>query len=332
MSETESKTPAPTNMPESTDHNVTAESMFNPSTPENAIPASMTQEHPGPVQPDIPPLPETMKDLTSTPATTPETSEALVVIPGARPQEHTAAPESSAPQLLRSPARHQSKAARKHPTPRNAVVDVPAGDIEVMEVMPPAHPGELSSMDMDYRKVREAIVSTGFKAGFEAAKALHEIYSYCGGALWKSEYQSFEMYCRTKWNYQKSQAYRLVEAGEFITELEISHSPRGENLPVNEGQVRPLLANVPRELRVECWQEIVTGKIPGELTSTIVAAGVRKFLVGKGIETKREKPAKGTEKSAIAVKFSSILRDVEQFLTLATLACRACQPAASACW
>ena len=207
-----------------------------------------------------------------------------------------------------------------HPGSVNVKVERDSLSAEDVEIMSLALPGGLSVDDLAYRKEREAVVTAGVNSCIAAGRALFEIKTYHDGALWK-EFHSFEEYCRAKWNYQKSQAYRLVDTGEFITDLETGHSPRGENLPVNEGQVRPLLANVPRELRVECWQQIVKEKPSAELTSTIVGTEVRKFLMEKGIETMRLKSTKVTEKPAMAVNFSTILREVEQFLTLATLQC-----------
>ena len=322
MSEAESQSPAPTIMSESTDHKITAEFIINHATPGNGIPASMTHEHQVPVQLGIPPLPEEVMRLSSTQvADATETSEALVVTPGARPQEHIAVPVSgSSIEHLKSPAKPPTKDARKYSPRRNAVVDIPAHDLEVTEIMAPINPGELSVDDLAYRKEREAVVTAGVNSCIAAGRALFEIKTYHDGSLWK-EFHSFEEYCRAKWNYQKSQAYRLVDTGEFITDLETGHSPRGENMPVNEGQVRPLLANVPRELRVECWQQIVKEKPSAELTSTIVGTEVRKFLMEKGIETMRLKSTKVTEKSTDAAGLTITLREVEHLLNLALFPC-----------
>jgi len=185
-------------------------------------------------------------------------------------------------------------------------------------VMPPAHPVELSAEDIAYRQKREAIVTTAVKASIAAAKALYEIFSYCGGVLWKADFSSFEEYCRAKWGYQKSQGYRLLETGGFIIDLEKSHSPIGECMPQNEGQLRPLFANVPKELRLECWKEMVQCNPPVELNYKIVDAEVRKFLSAKGIKTKPSKPAKSTEKPAKTSDFSVTQGIVEKFLNEAT--------------
>ena len=265
------------------------------------IPAE-DQQHSGQKELGIPPLPEGVTIMPAySAAVNSEKSAALVVTP-----EQTASPESSSTESIKSPATPQPKDSGKHLHRRKAeeVIEVHA------EVMPPAHPVELSAEDIAYRQKREAIVTTAVKASIAAAKALYEIFSYCGGVLWKADFSSFEEYCRAKWGYQKSQGYRLLETGGFIIDLENSHSPIGECMPQNEGQLRPLFANVPKELRLECWKEMVQCNPPVELNYKIVDAEVRKFLSAKGIKTKPSKPAKSTEKPATSLEESIIMKEV----------------------
>ncbi len=182
-------------------------------------------------------------------------------------------------------------------------VAVTANEIGVDEIMPSAHRDRLSPEDLVFLREREVIVTNGVKASIAAARALYEIHCYRDGALWKANHESFEQYCQSRWNLQKSQAYRLVDVGEFIVELESNDSPRGEKMPVNEGQLRPLITAVPKEHRVECWREIVRGRNPAELSSTIVGADVRKFLNAKGLSAKASKSGKEPAAQATMLEF-----------------------------
>lgn len=177
----------------------------------------------------------------------------------------------------------------------------------------------LPSLDQDdvrYREEREDIVTIGLKVSIAASKALYEIYKYRDGILWKADFRSFHLYFQAKWGYQKSQGYLLVETGEFIAEWAASHSAKAENLPINAGHVRPLLAIVPKVHRVECWSKIVAGTPAADLTGKIVSAEAEKFLTAKGLASKQSKPVKADDNNRRAKEDLDRLR-----LTLAKLPC-----------
>jgi len=180
----------------------------------------------------------------------------------------------------------------------------------------------LTPDDIRYREEREAIVTAGLKASIAAARALHEIYSYRNGLLWKTGYQTFELYCQARWGYEKSQGYLLVKTGRFIAEWEASHSAKAENLPINAGHVRPLLDLVPEEHRVECWSEIVADQSPAELTGKIVGSEARKFLLAKGLPCKRSKAVKPTKPAKADDSNRRAKEDLDKLRTsLAKLPC-----------
>mgnify|MGYP003872075423 CR=1 FL=1 len=131
----------------------------------------------------------------------------------------------------------------------------------------------LSSSDLQYKSDREEIVSKYLSASIAAAKALHEIYTFRDGALWKQEHRSFAGYCRIRWGYGRAHAYRLVNSGNFLMELE-KQSTNGDCIPKNEGQIRPVLA-FPAAERVEVWKHVTSGLKDGELTAEIVTDRLR---------------------------------------------------------
>jgi len=132
----------------------------------------------------------------------------------------------------------------------------------------PAVAVSLQDVDREFLRSREEIVTTGIKASIAAAKALHDIHAYKGGMLWRNGYPTFEAYCRARWDYGKSHAYRLVECGSFIQELEISQSPIGD-WPRTESQIRPLLT-LPKEERMACWREILAVNSSKNITAKTV--------------------------------------------------------------
>lgn len=149
---------------------------------------------------------------------------------------------------------------------------------------------KLETEDAEYKKSREEVVEKAVSASIEAAKALREIKTYKDGILWKSEFKTFEAYCSAKWGYQKSHAYRLVESGEFVAQLQAyntEHSPGGESiaLPVNESQIRAITA-VPKEQRVAAWVEGVGTTAVDDLTAKAIAERVKDYLPPKTARTR----------------------------------------------
>lgn len=140
----------------------------------------------------------------------------------------------------------------------------------------------LSAEDRKYRTSREKIVGLGVRASIRAAKALYEIFSYRGGALWKASHDSFESYCREKWDYGKAHSYRLKDCGDFVVDLE-KQSPIGD-LPANEGQVRPIL-DLPRESRIRVWKAVVKDVGPEARTAVTIASKTREHAKRLGVPT-----------------------------------------------
>jgi DNA repair photolyase len=186
----------------------------------------------------------------------------------------------------------------------------------------------LTAADIEFRDEKEKLVSAGVSASIAAAKALHEIFTYKGGLIWRQKHKSFESYCREKWDYKKAHSYRLKDAGDFVFELE-RQSPKGDHVPKNENQIRPLLA-LPKENRVDCWKEIVAGKSVEKLTGAAVAEGTRKFADSHKLDLDGNRKAPGSDKnqataalerlrSAVeplpqAEKIESLLAEVEELI------------------
>jgi DNA repair photolyase len=168
----------------------------------------------------------------------------------------------------------------------------------------------LTAADIKFRDEQEKIVTEGVSASIAAAKALHEIYSYKDGLIWKqNKNDSFEAYCREKWDYGKAHSYRLKESGAVVAELE-HQSPIVDCLPKNENQVRPLLA-LPKENRVDCWKEIAAGKSAEKLTGTAVAQGTRKYAETHKLKIRADRKASGSHKKQAAAALSRLRSAVE---------------------
>jgi SAM-dependent methyltransferase len=89
-------------------------------------------------------------------------------------------------------------------------------------------------------------------------------------------FDTFEDYCRQRWDISRAQAYRLISA--YATVAAIGQvSPIGDTLPSRESQVRPLteLANDPAA-QAEAWQEAVDDAEGDQPTAAQVADAVER--------------------------------------------------------
>lgn len=125
----------------------------------------------------------------------------------------------------------------------------------------------------------EGIIERGLQTFVEVGHALAEIRD---SRLYLEHSPTFEAYCKSRWGWKKSQAYRLMNAAEVTDRI----SPIGDNAPTNEAQVRPLTKLDPKE-QPAAWQrateaaaeagepltarhvEAIVAEMPNRITTTI---------------------------------------------------------------
>ena len=61
--------------------------------------------------------------------------------------------------------------------------------------------------------------------------------------LYRETHETFESYCRDRWDMGKAYAYRLIDSAQVQEVL----SPMGDITPTNERQVRPLTKLTPEQ-------------------------------------------------------------------------------------
>ena len=73
----------------------------------------------------------------------------------------------------------------------------------------------------------EATIARGVKTFVEVGAALTEIRD---ARLYRATHTSFDDYCRERWQFGRSHAYRLIDSAAVVANL----SPIGDALPANE--------------------------------------------------------------------------------------------------
>jgi len=79
-------------------------------------------------------------------------------------------------------------------------------------------------------------------------------------------FETFEAYCKEKWDINRAHAYRLIDSAMVIETV----SPMGDRVPENERQTRPLARLEPEQQR-EAWQKAVETAPEGRVTAAHVS-------------------------------------------------------------
>src|SRR6266851_5392618 len=146
----------------------------------------------------------------------------------------------------------------------------------------------IAPKDAEFLEAREKIIDSGRKVCLEVGRALLEIRDYQEGLLYGA-YGTFEDYCRERWEFGRSYAYRLIAAAEIFEEL----SPRGDKaentpLPTTEKQIRSLRLLESASERQRAWEQAVQEAKGGPVYARHVSRAVRKLLVRKGVKSKEQ--------------------------------------------
>lgn len=158
-------------------------------------------------------------------------------------------------------------------------------DLQVPVVPELFQAGAISMVESERLDELCGVVDRGIKTFFEVGMALAEIRD---SRLYRGSRETFEDFCRDRWDIGKAYAYRCIEAAVVVQNL----SPIGDTKPENEAQARPLTmfeADTQRDL----WERVLErslendGRITAALVSSVVAEYLRGNVTKKLDETKR---------------------------------------------
>lgn len=104
-------------------------------------------------------------------------------------------------------------------------------------------------------KHQEEIIQDGLKSFLHVGRALLAIRDE---NLYEEKYETFEAYCKSRWNFGRSYACRLIQSAEVVSDLLPIGNNKATPLPSNESQARALLtAADDAEDRAKVWQAAV---------------------------------------------------------------------------
>jgi hypothetical protein len=114
--------------------------------------------------------------------------------------------------------------------------------LKVMRIL--HHP--LTSDEAERLLECETVIEKGFQTFTEVGNVLSEIRDK---RLYRQSYETFEDYCRGRWNKSKTHVNRLIAAAEVVRNL----TPMGV-IPASERQIRPL-AKLEPDAQRGAWEE-----------------------------------------------------------------------------
>lgn len=120
-------------------------------------------------------------------------------------------------------------------------------------------PLPLTPVEKEQLSDYEATITRGLNTFYQVGTALVEIKQR---KLYRSQYRTFEEYCKDRWQMDRSYAYRVIEASEVRSNL----SPIGNKLPETESQARELKGLEPDQQR-QVWQKAVETAPNGKVTA-----------------------------------------------------------------
>ena len=101
--------------------------------------------------------------------------------------------------------------------------------------------------------------------------------------LYRDGFDTFEHYCRERWQFARNYANKLIASSQVIENLN-----KGTIVPKTESQARPLTKLEPEQQK-EVWEKAVQTAPEGKIT----ARHVQK-IVNEAMETKRPEPETST--------------------------------------
>jgi len=130
----------------------------------------------------------------------------------------------------------------------------------------------------------ETVIKQNIGAFYEVGRALMEIRDK---GLYRDVlgYETFESYCKARWDMSKMHAYRLMDSCKVIDTVKSNQLVT----PTNESQTRPLARLEPDQQR-EAWQKAVATAPEGKVTAAHVSKVVKEITGEKPKQKPEPKP------------------------------------------
>jgi hypothetical protein len=147
----------------------------------------------------------------------------------------------------------------------------------------------------------ETVIDGGWQTFVQVGLAFAQIRD---GRLYKEEFNTFEAYCRVKWEYGRHYINRLISAAQVFTFLVTSCHQK----PERESQVRPLIGLTAQEAQ-QAWNLAIERAGGRKLSARVVKQAVHEMQrqPGEPHEPKPKRQSKAELRKGIEAKFGQLL-------------------------
>ena len=147
----------------------------------------------------------------------------------------------------------------------------------------------------------EESIHKNLKAFNQVGMALVEIRD---SRLYRETHNTFEEYCRDRWDMGRSRVYQLIDSASVQNNL----STTVDILPEHERQARPLTKLAP-QLQVEAWQRAVETAPEGKVTAKHVKSVVEEMAEKKS----NKEPSQKLVWRNIEVSFNNLIFYIKKY-------------------
>jgi hypothetical protein len=175
------------------------------------------------------------------------------------------------------------------------------------EQSPPEPCSALFAKEDEQLSYCESVITKGLETFSEVGAALLTIREQ---RLFCPRYATFEAYCKERWGFGRTYAWRVMGAAERLKLL----SPAESQKPSSEFQMRPFLKLKPEEFPV-AWRKVLDNAQDGKVTSKLIGTLISTYIGERQKSKRRPEPRKvtllGPEVAEILILLHSIKRRVE---------------------
>lgn len=187
---------------------------------------------------------------------------------------------------MKTATQSATTSTRRFKVPANFGKQQRAGAVPVIVLTPLTEPEKKELAQC------EQTIQHGLQTFREVGEALFTIRDH---RLYRATHATFELYCRAKWEFSKTQANRLIGAAEVVKNIE--HLPGARPSVILESQVRPLVGLAPKKQEA-IWKRVVAkAGGPENVTAALVSKAVNP--VKPQAERRRSAPTTTVEKSKV---------------------------------
>ena len=163
---------------------------------------------------------------------------------------------------------------------------------------------ELTDVEAERLAELEDIITNNFQGFYAVGCALAEI---SASKLYRLTHDTFEDYCRERFEVARRTAYQYIEAKEVMDN--VRHGAQTKSFPLNERQVRPLTKLSPGD-QIQAWEKAVATAPQGESGAIVTAKHVSHVvseMLGDMLTKRAEAVKKAVEHPAVAQEFMDAL-------------------------